>query len=395
MHLYALFLIFSLLLPFSAQTQFIDDFNKPTSTFKENGLDDWIESTGDGNIYFSQKVQDGYVSLRIDTEKDDRNIWYALIQRAISDKIDVKELSRPHRALRIEARVRPSHAPRRVNLHMPISGFTSPYDNLLEYDLPVANEWHTISMTIKDLTLTKNDRLFAQVSMMDWGNHGIYQLDVDYMKVYIVDTRTVEPDKGRAVRYRPPLADPSYFEISRKVAEDVSIDSSFPQMKLDEWLEGGDKALPVDATKTVLLKWDFADLQDKKVKGEGQLEIYTYRLGRLKENPKDFGEVRICEIIAGDKAWQQEEVTYQSLLQSQSYHEVINEQTTVDTPLAGERGGKVVVTLSQAVLQRLLEGSTSGLAVRSLGLIDAALMDASTEEGRYAARIRMNVETLK
>jgi len=392
MHLYVLFLIVSLLLPFSAQTQFIDDFNKPTSTFKENGLEDWIENTGDGNIYFSQKVQDGYASLRIDAEKDKRNIWYALIQRIITEKIDIKELSRPNRALRIEARVRPSHAPRRVNLHVPISGFTSPYDNLLEYDLPVANEWYTISMTIKDLELTENDRLFAQVSMMDWGNHGTYQLDVDYMKVYVVDTRTAKPDQGRAVRYRPPLADASSFEISRRVAQDVSIDSSYPQLALNEWMEGSEKTLPIDATKTALLKWDFSDQKGRQVKGEGQLEIYTYRLGRLKENPKDFGEVRICEIIAGDKDWEQEDITYQSLLHTQNYYEVINEQTTVDTPLAIEKGGKVVVTLSQAVLQRLVDGTTSGLAIRPLGLIDASLMDASTEEGQYAARIRLNLE---
>lgn len=376
---------------FPLQAQFVENFEESTPDFQENGLPGWNSISGDGEVLFTQKIEDGHAVLKVDARQDKRNIWYAFTQRTVTDAVDLKELSRPHSALRIEARVRPSHAPRRVNLYLPVVGKTGNHDNLLEFDLPKANEWYTISMTVEGMEVEAEDKLLAQVSMMDWGIQGTYQLDVDYMKVYVVDIRKAAPDQGDAVRYRPPLADPASFAISRKVAEDVSVDSSFPELNLQEWEEGDEMTLPVDATKTILLKWDFSDLQGKQVTGEGQLEIYTHSLARLKGNPKDFGEVRISEIIAGDKMWQEEGVTYQSLLRDQPYHEVINEQTTIDTPLAAERGGKVIVTLSQPVLQRLVDGLTSGLAVRPLGLIDASLMDQTNEDGRYAARIRLNV----
>jgi hypothetical protein len=376
---------------FPSQAQFVENFGENTPDFQENGLPGWNSISGDGEVLFTQKIEDGHAVLKIDARQDKRNIWYAFTQRSVTDAVDLKELSRPHSALRIEARVRPSHAPRRVNLHLPIAGQTGHHANLLEFDLPKANEWYTISMTVEGMEVEAEDKLLAQVSMMDWGNQGTYRLDVDYMKVEVIDTRKAEPDQGDAVRYRPPLADPATFTISRQVAEDVSVDSSFPEQNLQEWVEGGERTLPVDATKTILLRWDFSDLLGKQVTGEGQLEIYTHSLARLKENPKDFGEVRICEIIAGDKKWQEASVTYQSFLHGQPYHEVINEQTTVDTPLAAERGEKIVVTLSQPVLQRLVDGLTSGLAVRPLGLIDASLRDQTNEDGRYAARIRLNV----
>jgi hypothetical protein len=388
-----IFLLAACLLSFSlTQAQFLEDFEKSTPIFQENGLPGWNSIHGDGEVHFTQKIENGHAILKVDTRQDKRNIWYAFTQRSVTDAMNLKELSRPHRALRIEARVRPSHAPRRVNLYLPIAGQTRQYDNLLEFDLPKANEWYTISMTVEGMDVKTEDRLIAQISMMDWGNQGTYQLDVDYMQVEIIDTRRAEPDQGNAVRYRPPLADPASFAISRQVAEDVSIDSSFPEINFHEWIAEGERTLPVDATKTILLQWDFSDLRGQQVAGEGQLEFFTHRLARLRENPKDFGEVRISEIIAGNKMWQEASVTYHSFLRGQPYHEVINEQTTVDTPLASEKGSKVVVTLSQPVLQRLVDGVTSGLAIRPLGLIDASLMDQTNEEGRYAARIRLNVQ---
>ena len=384
-------LIFGILSCTLVKAQYSEDFEQNTTAFSENGLAGWNSMSGDGDVLFTQKIEDGHAILKVDARQDKRNIWYAFTQKSVTNALNLKKLGKPHQALRIEARVRPSHAPRRVNLYLPIAGKTGHHANLMEFDLPEAGEWHTISMTLEGMEVQPDDRLIAQVSMMDWGIHGTYELDVDYIKVDVVDTRKAGPDKGNAVRYRPPLANPASFAISIEAAKDVSIDSSFPELNLHEWLENGEKTLPVDATKTILLGWDFNDLKGQKVNGEGQLEIYTYRLARLKENPKDFGEVRISEIIAGEKNWKETTVTYQNLLQGRPYHEVINEQTIVDTPMAEKKGGKIVVTLSQPVLQRLVDGTTFGLAIRPLGLIDAALIDKSTEDGKYAARIRMNI----
>lgn len=372
--------------------QFVEDFSQTTSSFEQNSLPGWLAMTGDGTINFTQKIEDGHAALRIDASQDKRNIWYAFIQRNATPSLDLKKLKKPYNAIRIEARVRPSHAPRRVNLYLSTPRSTNHHINLLEYDLPTANEWHTISMTLDTMDVREGEPLLGQLSMMDWGKQGSYQLDVDYIKVSIVDTRKAAPDKGNAVRYRPPLAEPGSFAIEKHVSEDVSVDAAFADLNLNEWMAGKHKVLPVGVSKMLLLSWDFSELKGKKVSGEGQLELYTHTVQRLRENPKDFGEVRIVEIIGGNKSWQEEAVTYEKLLLGKAYHEVINEQTTVDTPLNAETGGKTVVTLSQYVLQRLVDGFTSGLAILPLGLIDASLMDQETEGGKYAARIRLNIQ---
>ncbi|WPP52890.1 hypothetical protein [Catalinimonas niigatensis] len=371
--------------------QFLEDFSEPTSSFHENGLPNWITRTGDGNVIFTQKIEDGHASLRVDASQDKRNIWYAFMHTDVAPALNIKLFKKPHNALRIEARVRPSHAPRRVNLYLSTPRSTNHHINLLEYDLPVANEWYTISMTLDSMEVREGEPLYGQVSMMDWGNSGIYQLDVDYVKVSIVDTLKAEPDQGNATRYRPPLATAESFAISRKVAEDVSIEHAYPTLNLSTWVHREEKVLPLDASKTILLRWDLSDLKGQQVEGEGQLELYTYAVQRLKENPKDFGEVRIVEIIDGEQDWKEGSVTYQSLMQEKVYAEVINEQTTVDTPLSLERAGKTVVTLSPYVLQRLIDGTSLGLAIRPLGLINASLMDSETSAGKYAARLRLNL----
>jgi len=57
--------------------------------------------------------RDGYASILVDATKDRRGVWWALIKRKVSDKMDLALLKKPGYALRIEARIRVSHAPRR------------------------------------------------------------------------------------------------------------------------------------------------------------------------------------------------------------------------------------------------------------------------------------------
>jgi hypothetical protein len=71
---------------------------------------------------------------------------------------------------------------------------------------------------------------------------------------------------------------------------------------------------------------------------------------------------------------------------------VINEQTIVDTAITPSKGNKTRVTISQVVLQRLVDGTTKGIAILPLGLISTTLLDSQTENGRFAPRLRMNVE---
>lgn len=395
MQQYICSLLCTLMLPLIASAQFVEEFEQGSTTFQPQGLPGWNAIDGDGTVAYTQKVEDGHAVLQVDASMDKRNIWYAFIVRDVADALPVEQLKQPHHAVRIEARVKPSHAPRRINLHLSTPRTTDHHhDDLLEFDLPAADEWHTVSMTSWALDYQPGEALFAQISMMDWGNFGTYRLYIDYIKVSIVDTTQAPADQGNAMLYRPPLADPAAYQIERKVSDDTMIDSAFPEYNFNHWVQN-DSLLPVltvDATKLILLRWDFSAWQGKTVTGGGQLELYTHAVQRLHEDIKDFGQVRICEIIAGDSRWQEDQVTYQRLLQDQPYEEVINAQTIVDTRITPGYGGKTTVTISQYVLQRLLDGRTSGLAIVPLGLIDASLIAREQQEGQYAARLRFNVK---
>jgi hypothetical protein len=90
---------------------------------------------------------EGHASIVVDARDDRRNVWWALIKHRVSQAIDVERLAQPGWELRVEARVRTSHAPRRVNLHVHTQRTTDFHSHLMEFDLPVAGVWHTISMT--------------------------------------------------------------------------------------------------------------------------------------------------------------------------------------------------------------------------------------------------------
>ena len=97
--------------------------------------------------------------------------------------------------LRIEARIRVSHAPRRVNLHLNTQRTTDFHSHLMEFDIPDSETWHTISMTTRDFPAVPGDTVFGQMALIDWGLEK-YRVDVDYFKVDIVDVARAGPDNG-------------------------------------------------------------------------------------------------------------------------------------------------------------------------------------------------------
>jgi hypothetical protein len=237
--------------------------------------------------------------------------------------------------------------------------------------------------------------LLGQVSFMDWGNTGIYELAVDYLQVDVVKRSQVGPDKGQPLPYRPPLADAAQFGLELPAVADVTLDRQYPDLNLAAWVADGGVSGPllaVDGSRIALLRWDLSALRGKKVKGPGQFEFYSQSVYRLAQNPKDFGEVRICEILGGPPDWPEESVTLESLLGGQPEAGVFNEQTIVDVAVAPGPDGKTTVTISQPVLQRLVDGQTKGLVIKSLGAISAVLRDADADGGKYAGRLRLNVE---
>jgi hypothetical protein len=382
-----------LLLLHPAAAQFREDFNAATPAFVSQGIPGWNAKTGDGTGIFTQRIENGVATLRLDARQDKRNIWWAFLHRDASGPLDLKNLSKPGYGLRITARVKPSHGPRRVNLYL--KSQSSEDDFLREFDLPTAGQWYEISMTTGTFRHAAGRPLLGQVSFMDWGNTGVYELAVDYLQVDVVKLDRAGPDKGQPLPYRPPLADAAQFGLEMPVAADVTLDRQYADVNLAAWVADGTAGGPllaVDGSRVALLRWDLSALKGKKVKGQGQFEFYAQSVYRLAQNPKDFGEVRICEVLGGPPGWSEESITLDGFLAGQPEAAVFNEQTIVDVAVTPGPDGKTTVTISQPVLQRLVDGTTKGLVIKPLGAISAVLRDADADGGRYAARLRLNVE---
>ena len=148
---------------------------------------------------------------------------------------------------------------------------------------------------------------------MDWGLEK-YRLDVDYLKVDMVDAATAAPDQGEAVPYHPPIADPNSFSQKITVAADSSIHIENTDVRMNDWYvqdAAGKKInlLTVDGTHYVILRWDLRQFAGKKVVGHGLLELTTRSVQQKAERLKEFGIVRVVEILGGDPNWDQTKVT--------------------------------------------------------------------------------------
>jgi hypothetical protein len=265
----------------------------------------------------------------------------------------------------------------------------------MEFDIPDTNNWHTISMTTKDFDAKAGDTVFGQLAIMDWGL-GKYRVDVDYFKVDIVNVASAGPDKGVQLPYHPLIADPNTFANELKVAQDCIIDSQYPEMNFNNWCSQGNGTktilLAVSGTQFVIMRWDLSAFAGKKVTGSGLLELTTYSVQRLAEEVKDFGLIRVVEILGGDPNWNQQTVNYDSFCKGQPIDNVLNTQMIIDVDVNGLRDGKTLVTISQPVLQRMIDGKTPGLAIRPLGAINASFYSMENQDGKFVPRLRFNVQ---
>lgn len=370
----------------SASGQFIDHFD---GTGTPEG---WVFITGDGSATIDFKKKNGIASLYVDATKDKLNIWWALTRHRITG-LDMKKLTRPEYELRVETRIRVSHAPRRVNLHVNHQRTTDFHSHLMEFDIPDTVNWHTISMTTRDFETQSGDVINAHLALMDWGLKK-YRVDFDYFKVDVVNRNTAGKDLGNPLPYHPALADPAKFPRHRDAAEDAVISNEYPDRNFNNWHTRGVEAryvnlLTVSGTQVVIMRWDFSDLKGKTVKRSGLLELTPHSVQRSPDYKKDFGMVRITEIIGGEAQWDESTVTFGNLKGSQSIEHVINTQMIIDDSVTWNQNGKVLFTLSQPVLQRLVDGTTHGLAILPLGAVNASFY--SRETG-MPPRVYMDVE---
>lgn len=363
----------------------MDEFNKAE-------LDkDWLFFTGDGEATVDFIQQEGdYATIYIDATKDPTNIWYAITKRNVSPYLNLKKLKGSDTELRVEARVRIHNPPRRVNFMVNTQRTTDFHLDLMEFELPDTN-WHVISMTTRDLDAVPGDSLYIQFNVTDFG-WGKYEVDMDYIKAGIINVKKAGPDKGIQIPYHPPVPAISIFTHHLQVEEAALLNTDYPQINLNDWhvkeKEGKLRILTVNANQWAILKWDLEAYKNMKAGGAGLLEITTQSVATGgnyigaygTQLGEEFPRVRIFEIFGGDPDWSQEVVTYENFMQGKAYAEVYNTQPIYDIKLAEEPGTKNFITVSQPVMQRLLDGTTKGLLIRPLGAINASFYTAEDEE---------------
>lgn len=376
-----------------ASAQFLDDFS---GLLKKDptGATGWAFFTGEGKATMDFRQGDGYASILVDATKDQRNVWWALIKRRVSSALDLGRLKEPGYELRIEARIRVSDAPRRVNLHLNTQKTVDFHSHIMEFDIPDTERWHTISMTTRDFEAEPGDTVNGQLALMDWGL-GKYRVHVDDFKVDVVNVALAGPDQGDQVPYHPPLPDPKTFAHVAAVAADGMVDLQYPDVNLKNWYvqDAGKKthALTVGGTQFVILRWDLGFFAGKKAAGHGLLELTTRSVERTSDDRPDFGLIRVVEILGGDPSWDKKTVTFNSLCRGQPLDHVLNPQMIIDWPVTEGEGGKTFLTISRPVLQRLIDGRTLGIAIRPLGAISASFYSLENEGEKLSARLLFNV----
>ncbi len=379
-------LLFILILPLICKAQFVDHF-------EGDQLDKtWNYYTGDGAATVEFTQHEGYARISVDATNDRHNVWWAIIKRDVSLFLDLSKLKDPAHELRVEARVRLSDAPRRLNFMVNTQRTTNFHKQLREYDISDTTGWHTISMTTSDLDAVPGDALNVQLGVTDWGL-GNYHVDLDYYRAEIINVNKAEPDKGEPLVYHPPVPEIDSFSNHLEVSQDALINSDYPDLNFADWQVSGEDgtipALTVSANQWAVLRWNFNQLKNAKADGAGVLELTTHSVARGgdysqaygEELGMEFGKIRVIEILAGDSDWDQQEVTYSSLLQGNKPTEVFNGQMIYDAEPANEPGGKTRITISRPVLQRLLDGETKGLLLRPLGAIDVSFYASESGEG--------------
>lgn len=389
-------LFFLFLLPFhSIKAQFVDHF-------ENQSVENWDYYTGDGEATMTFTPNNGYATIEVDATNDKHNVWWAIIKRNVAQYLDLTKLEDPAYELRVEAKIRVSEAPRRLNFMVNTQRTTNYHKQLMEYDIPDTTNWHVISMTTQDLDAVPGDDLNVQLGVTDWGFR-TYKVDIDYYKAEIINTETADPDKGEPLTYHPPVPKIDSFSTHLVASEDAVINTRFPDVNFSNWRveteADSTPILTVSGDNWVILKWDFRKFEKQMPASAGILELTTHSLqSGGKYSPffgedlgMEFGKVRVIEVLEGNPAWTSEEVTYNSLTQEKPYHKVFNEQMIFDTEITPGEGNKTYITLSRPVMQRLLSGETKGLLLKPLGVIQASFYPSGTSNPDSAPKLHFNL----
>jgi hypothetical protein len=352
----------------------------------------WMWFSGDGDAEIDFKKGPEHAIIYLDATKDKMNIWWAVIRRHIKT-LDQKKLVKAGYELRVESKIKVSDAPRRVNMSFNNQRTTDFHSFLKEFDITDTSNWHVISMTTKNFDVKPDDKIHVQLALMDWGRSK-YQLEVDYVKVDVVNSEKTNHDLGNPQTYHPPVPPVESFAHKLPVQQDVTIDKKYSDKNFHNWTDPlqpqPEKLLPVSHEQIILLKFNTENYKHAIPKGNSVLALHLHEMERSPDFKKDFGMVRLVEIMGGDENWNQKEVTYESFLQGQSPDEVFNQQTIIDVDLRNHENKTIYFTLSEAVMNRILSGRTKGLAVFSLGAVHASFYGSEANSKKVHPVIYFN-----
>lgn len=387
------------LLKLSLITLLILGFSMGNSTaqyieeFEDEVTSEWRTPTGDGQVDSELTINKshGFARFTVDASRDQRNIWWAIMQTTISDSLNLGQISQPGYELRIEARIRASHAPRRVNLHMNTQRTTDFHTHLMEFDLPDTTNWHTISMTTDGFDGRPGDIINAHIALMDWGNQ-IFQLDVDYFKADVVQTATAEPDRGEQVIYPPPIPHPDEFDHSIQISEGAIIDRQYPDLNFMNWSVGGMPALTASTSKIILLRWIFDTFSDMEVDGYGMLQLTPIQSAQLSQsNLQEHDKIRLVEILDGDQNWNRKVITTNNFTRKKSLMDLLNSQMIIDITLPDVTHAPINIHIPRPVIQRLFNGITKGIALYPLGPAHVSFLSGTASEKKHLPTLFFNV----
>ena len=369
----------------SAFGQFIDNFDTGST---DPG---WGVATGDGEAKIQFERHDGIGTIKIDATNDKLNIWWAIIRLTVPG-LDMDKLVLPEYELRVEAKIKVSHSPRRVNLHFNHSRTTDYHSHLKEYDIGDTTNWHVISMTTNNFEVQKNDQVNVQMALMDWGTK-TYTVDIQYIKIEVVNKNDVSPDSGNPQDYHPTVPSPNDLKEKITIGEDATLDKSFPKRNFNNWQNPffpGQELLSVNQNQIAIMWGDFSKYKNAEPNGLGVLEMHLHHMEYSRDFTKDFGMIRLVEIVGGPQIWKDERITWKNFTTGEKA--VLNGQMIIDVNPAESGNKTVCFTLSEAVLKRLFSGKTKGLALMPLGAITASFYASETENAKFIPEIYFNIK---
>ena len=132
----------------------------------------------------------------------------------------------------------------------------------------------------------------------------------------------------------------------------------------------------------MILRFDLRSFAGQQVADHGLLELTTHSVQRTSDALKDFGIVRVVEILRRRPGLGSEDRHDRQPARGQPLDRVLNTQMIIDWPVTEGDGGKTYFTISRPVLQRLIDGRTLGIAIKALGSISASFYALEHEDGQ-------------